>query len=69
MPSEQAEHERSVVVVQPVICWPAAQPDEHVLAHADDVVVPYVEVVDPELKAPGSHAVQVRSSVVVAACA
>ena len=29
MPAEQAEHERSVVVVQPVICWPAAQPVEH----------------------------------------
>jgi len=29
VPTEQAEHERSVVVVQPVICWPAAQPVEH----------------------------------------
>ena len=69
MPAEQGEHDRSAVAVQPVICWPAAQPDEHVLAHADDVVVPYVEVVVPALKVPGPQPVQVRSAVVVAACA
>ena len=26
MPAEHAEHMRSAVAVQPVICWPAKQP-------------------------------------------
>ena len=36
---------------------------------AEDVAVPKVESVDPELKVPAPQAVQVRSAVVVAASA
>jgi len=57
------------MVVQPVICWPAEQPDEHVLAQAVDVAVPIVEGVEEPLYVPAPHPVQVRSAVVVAACA
>jgi hypothetical protein len=34
VPTGHAEQSVLVVAVQPVICWPAAQPDEHALVHA-----------------------------------